>query len=141
MWDVWFHGQIVCFNIEHLSNINEIVYCKVASSNTSHLEAHAGLFRFLMKLNFGWSEKLKDSFWNHVTINLTTRIRQIWPKCSIKWVQIRLYYCVIVLPRIHWKPSLKLMRKQKQVFIKVYLYSFYRAFGSNLSASWCKNTQ
>ena len=24
VWDVWFHGQIVYFNIEHLSNINEI---------------------------------------------------------------------------------------------------------------------
>ena len=24
MWDVWFQGQIVCFKIEHLSNINEI---------------------------------------------------------------------------------------------------------------------
>ena len=24
MLDVWFHGQIVCFKIEHLSNINEI---------------------------------------------------------------------------------------------------------------------
>ena len=27
MWDVWFHGQIVCFKIEHLSNINEIYSC------------------------------------------------------------------------------------------------------------------
>ena len=26
MWDVWFHGQIVCFKIEHLSNINEILF-------------------------------------------------------------------------------------------------------------------
>ena len=24
MWDVWFHGQIVYSNIEHLSNIDEI---------------------------------------------------------------------------------------------------------------------
>ena len=27
MWDVWFHGQIVCFKIEYLSNINEIYSC------------------------------------------------------------------------------------------------------------------
>ena len=38
-------------------------------------------------------------------INLTRWSRQVGPKFSIKRVQIRLYYCVIVLPRIHWKPS------------------------------------
>ena len=32
MWDVWFHGQIVCSNIEHLSNIDEIVKKKIAPS-------------------------------------------------------------------------------------------------------------
>ena len=26
MWDVWFHGQIVYSSIEHLSNINEIIF-------------------------------------------------------------------------------------------------------------------
>ena len=26
MWDVWFDGQIVCFNIEHPSIINKIIF-------------------------------------------------------------------------------------------------------------------
>ena len=78
-----------------------------------------------LELHFGWSKKLIDNFWNHVTINLTTWSRQIGPKCSIERVQIRLYYCVIVLPRIHWKLSLKLMRKEKWAIVKAYLYIFY----------------
>ena len=36
-----------------------------------------------------------------------------WTQMFNKKVQIRLYYCVIVLQRIDWKPSLKLMCKQK----------------------------
>ena len=29
------------------------MHCKIVKSNTSHLEAHVGLFRLLMKGNFG----------------------------------------------------------------------------------------
>ena len=46
-----FHNWYFKFNIPVLTqNSNfEIKYCKVASSNTSRLEAHAGFFRLLMK--------------------------------------------------------------------------------------------
>ena len=41
------------------------------------------------------------SFWRfYATFNLTTWSRQIGPKYSIKRVQIHLYYCEIVPPRI-----------------------------------------
>ena len=43
--DVVFERQRPAFQ----TGSNYITYCKVASSNTSCLEAHAGLFRLLMK--------------------------------------------------------------------------------------------
>ena len=57
---------------------------------------------------------LTFTFWNHVVFNLTTWIRQIEPKCSIKRVLTRLYYCIIMLRRIHWKPCLLI--KKRRIF-------------------------
>ena len=44
----WSKG-ILHQSIFELLNFLDHEYCKVASSNTSHLEAHAGFFRLLMK--------------------------------------------------------------------------------------------
>ena len=45
-----------------------MTYHKVASSDTSHLEAHAGFFRLLMKGIF-------DSFKKKLIFQLLTRVR------------------------------------------------------------------
>ena len=46
-------GLVPAYEIESIQDLNFKLghsnYCKVARSNTSHFEAHAGFFRLLMK--------------------------------------------------------------------------------------------
>ena len=48
--------DLFLFNCFAVNNAN-FMYRKVASFNTSHLEAHVGLFRLLMKEIFNLSQK------------------------------------------------------------------------------------
>ena len=81
---------IILLNVLGLFSLSINKHCKVASSNTSHFEAHAGLFRLSMKRNFHahalWPFGKKAYFW-------------ISNVCFISW----LYSMTIFLPHFFFE--------------------------------------
>ena len=49
MWDVWFHSQVGCSNIEHLSNIDEI---KSVESGKAALKEYCKIYLDFIVIQF-----------------------------------------------------------------------------------------